>query len=603
MDETVAAVKQAADIVDIIGGYVQLERCGNIFRGLCPFHEDTKPSLQVSPEHQNYRCWACGAKGDVFKFIEDSERITFREALERLAEKTGIALRQKSDGRASRVEAMVRVLAWSAKEFENCLWNSDVGAEARQYLEQRGLSESVAKEHGLGFAPERFDWLIGRMKSANVDVKLALSAGLIKEGQRGGHYDTFRGRLLFPIRDERGRVVSFGGRLLPGREEADRGPKYLNTAATEVYNKSQILYGLDYASKSLRGPKGTPRRLIVMEGYTDCLMAYQEGVSNAVATCGTALTAQHVARLKTYADQVVLMFDGDVAGQNAARKATSLFLAGELDLNICVLPDSLDPCDFLRQQGRQALEAEVDRSGNALDYQLAIARSRFDTTTLGGRRLAMEEVLPILAEVPTMTMGDRTVSFDLALSQLASSFGINEKELRSRLTEIRRRGGRFGQEPAKLHEESSERPIRVVGDDFQQIQWLATRPWRSLELKELISAENFEDPRVRRLVQAVYDLASDLEEEATHDRLRERMGDDPFMNDFLDLVSMNGIGDEQYEQGLENIKLRLTEKRRIESARAEGQRLGGNPVHEQVNDHLAVLGRLAGRVVENQGSN
>lgn len=456
LDETLAAIKQAVDIVDVIGEHLTLDRNGATFRGVCPFHDDHKPSLNVDPKFQNYKCWACGAQGDVFKFLQEYLRIPFQEAKERLAERAGIPLKKGRSERNDRRQLLYQALSWAQKHFENCLWAGGLGAVARQYLGDRGLTEETARRYGLGFAPDSFERLVHAAKQENLKPEVLRAAGLTKTGKRGTDYDLFRGRLMFPVREDRyGRIVGFGGRILPEIEKnSDReaGPKYLNTPATPVYNKSTILYGLDTAAGALLaqrqarkpGQPSEPRRLIVMEGYTDCLMAYQFGLEIAVATCGTALTEEHVRKLRSQADQVILMFDGDAAGQKAAREATRLFLRSELDLRLCVLPDGFDPCDFLLQRGKDAFEEQITGSVDAIEYQITSACARHDVTRITGQLAAVEEVLSVLAEVPVLTDASHRTKMELTLRRLTERFGVREEELRNQLGQIRAKSRRSG---------------------------------------------------------------------------------------------------------------------------------------------------------------
>lgn len=495
MDETNALIKQAVPIQDVIGEYLRLEATGSVFRGLCPFHEDHKPSLIVDPRYQNYRCWACGAKGDVFRFVQDMERITFPEAKERLAERAGIDLRSRRSGGSDPNRLVYQVLAWAQEQYQFCLQDDRLGGAARQYLVERGITEEAAREFGLGFAPSGFEWLARRAEAAGHRQDVLLAAGLVRKGKRELPYDVFRERLLFPIRDERGRVLGFGGRILPGaadRPDAGQGrawtePKYLNTPATSVYNKSEVLYGIEVAlaefarRRSDPATRNQPRVLVVMEGYTDCVMAYQHGFRTAVATCGTALTERHVAKLRSHADQVVLMFDGDAAGRKAARESTRLFLRSEIELRLCVLPDGMDPCDFIRKEGVQELRRRVAEAPDAIDFHIGQARESLGEGALSDQWRALDGVLATLAQVPRLPREWQRVRVDLGLSRLARGFGVPEERLRARIEELREGPRR----PVAAADGEASEPL-MRRQEREIVQWLILHPPRTDELLSLV---------------------------------------------------------------------------------------------------------------------
>jgi DNA primase len=565
LDDTTAAIKNAVAIIDLIGEYVRLEPIGSKFRGLCPFHDDHKPSLQVDPERQNYRCWACGAKGDVFTFVQQIEHISFVDAKAKLAQRAGIALRSHRSARSDHKESLLHVLGWAADLFHKSLFDSRTGSEARQYLHERGLSVQTAQAHGLGYAPSSFDWLIAQARGVGIAPEQLIQAGLARVGNQAKPYDVFRNRLMFPIRTERGAVIGFGGRILPS-DDSD-GPKYLNTPATDVYNKSRVLYGLDVVSREWRNSPRAPQRVVaVMEGYTDCLMAYQHGLRTAVGTCGTALTAQHVARLRSIADRVVLVFDGDEAGQKAAANATALFLQSELDLKLCTLPGGKDPCDFVQEHGINALRELIDKAEDALDYHLNRGRRVFDWQTLEGKRRAMEHTLGVLAMVPPLARSQQRLKFDLAVNRVHRAFGINEPELRRRIDELRAQGQR-----ATAPQTPPPAGAPMNRWERQVAQWLVSRPSRAGELREFLPTDAVLHPDLRTLVGACYALSDELGVRATVDALRERLNDprlDALLVDFLEGVP----DDDVYERGWADIKAQLQLKQRQKSAREAAAR-------------------------------
>lgn len=582
MDESVALVKQGVDIVDVVGGYLRLDRAGAQYRGLCPFHEDHKPSLNVDPQYQSYRCWACGAHGDVIKFVMEMDRLSFREALERLAERAGIKL-GKWAGLDDSKRKLFDALAWAQQEFEKCLKDERLGAAARQYLAERGLTGQTCLTHGVGFAPPDFQWLIERGKRAGFPQDVLLRAGLAKQGQRDTIYDLFRGRVLFPIRDERGRVRGFGGRILPSLA-TDQTPKYINNPATEVYNKSETLYGIQVAVEALaRRDQGTKRPIVVMEGYTDCLMAYQHGIQTAVATCGTALTPKHVNVLRRLAPVAVLLFDGDQAGQKAARDATALALQAQLDVRLCLLPDNLDPCDYLAREGADALWKRIDEAPDALDHEIRAVKAKSMGGSIEQNRELVEGLLRMLAQVPLTADTSSKVKFDLGVNRVADAFKLSEQALRRRINEFRQAGRR----EVVSTQESIAAPAPMIRRDRELVQWMIHEPGKLGELEGLIEPERIQHNLLRRLAQVVVRAYAQWGADLNHQRLVELI-DDP------ELLALHGElkgsidRDLDFAQWRQNIKQCLEIDRRrqvvgVVSARAQSP---------DPNVHLETLRRL-----------
>ncbi|MGL4462473.1 MAG: toprim domain-containing protein, partial [Planctomycetia bacterium] len=371
----------------------------------------------------------------------------------------------------------------------------------------------------------------------------------------------------------------FGGRILPGAAAADR-PKYLNTPSTDVYNKSRVLYGLDVAVGAL-GKIRTPneRVMVVMEGYTDCLMAYQTGYRSAVATCGTALTSHHVGRLKTLADRVVLMFDGDAAGRKAARQSVPLFLGSEVDLRLCVLPDELDPCDYLRRHGLDPFLQRIGEAVDSLEFLIRDSRGAGDLSTLEGKRLALEKVLETMAALPELLRDEQAVKYDLAMRRLAEVFGIPETTVRQRLATIRdeaaaaedlrrRSAERFENEPAAVRdeaEESASNEMALQNAPYDALEkavaeLLAARPDRALEIAEWFPAGEFQHPALRRIATAAGLLAEGLGPAATTDRLREAVDEGPLSARIVHLADEAPTGD-AFERAMADYKTEKVRRR------------------------------------------
>ena len=400
--ESVDRVKDAADIVEIVSAYTDLRQQGQAYWGLCPFHDERTASFKVNPLDKLYYCFGCEAKGDVFRFVEEKEGLDFPDAVESLAERYGVELeRESEDPRAEAARRkrarLYELLQRTAEFYARYLWDSPKAAKAREYLQGRGLSEETLREFGVGMAPSPWDQVLVGSQRAKFTITELVGAGLIQKGRQGGHYDRFRNRIMFPVRDQRGRVLGFGARALT----ADSKPKYLNSPEGELYRKSHTLYGIDLA----RGPIAKARRAIVVEGYTDVLALHQAGVNEAVAIMGTAITPEQLKMLSGITDTVVLALDADRAGADAMIRAQRV--AGgdtsggqkerrRIDLRVAAMPDDADPADMLAGGEIERFRALVDEAIDLPSFRVRTALSRSDITSGSGRDRALSEVAPVL---------------------------------------------------------------------------------------------------------------------------------------------------------------------------------------------------------------
>jgi DNA primase len=441
-EATLAAIKHAVDIVALAGEYLpNLTRSGSKFKALCPFHDDHNPSLELNPDRQSYKCWSCGAGGDVFDFVKEIERVEFPEALRMLAERAGVALETPTAApggeRGASKSELLAAHAWAEGAFAEALTQSKAAAA---YVESRGLNaESVARFH-LGYAPGERGWLVSKGRRAGFPSDVLERAGLVSRpaDNPGVLRERFRGRLMFPIHDTRGRTIGFGGRVLPEVEQllaasGKRVAKYLNSPETPLFQKRRVLYAGDLARNAAREAGW----VAVVEGYTDVIAAHQVGLSNVVGTLGTALGDDHVVALRRLADTVVLVFDGDDAGQNAADRALELFLGHEVDMRVFALPGNLDPCDFLLKEGADAFHELVHKAVDPLKFALDRAASRFGRGIEGSRQAA-EWILGIVARAPKINSIGLETKFGKALDTLAKNFGIPLLSLQTRFKQILR---------------------------------------------------------------------------------------------------------------------------------------------------------------------
>ena len=443
--DTKQRIKQAIDIVDLVGGYVTLRRAGRGFVALCPWHDDTRPSLQVNPERQSFKCWFCDIGGDIFSFVMKMEGVSFPEALALLADRANISLEPTSRGRsetaADEKRTLYQAMAWADQQYHACLINDPEAAGARAYLEQRGMDVGVMRRFQLGFAPNRWDWLIQRAGGADFSPAVLERIGVVSPRRQGtGHYDRFKGRVLFPIFDAQGRAVGLGGRILPEVATGDEA-KYINSPETPLFSKSRLLYGLHLARDAIR-KTGT---VLVTEGYTDCIAAHLHGFENTVAVLGTALGPGHIQVLRRYADRVrvVLVLDGDEAGRRRAKEVLELFVAANVDLRVLTLPEGSDPADFLALRGAAAFEGLVGTATDALSHAFRAATAGIDLQAdVHASTHALEQLVATIAKAPRLradTATEDRLREERFLQRLAADFRVSEEQVRRLMTQLRRK--------------------------------------------------------------------------------------------------------------------------------------------------------------------
>jgi DNA primase catalytic core len=423
-DNAKERIRERIDMVALVSEYVQLKRRGpDDFWGCCPFHDEKSPSFHIRPERGVYKCFGCGKGGDVFRFVEETEGLTFREALERLASRAGVevaaASPQERERRAQR-EAWFRTSALAAEFFEATLWSdSPAGEIGRKTLQDRGITEETARAFGIGVAPDGWDALLREAHNRNLPIQALLDLGLLRQKGMGAKpYDFFRNRLMFPIKDEQGKVRGFGGRTLDGDER-----KYVNSPEVKgFYEKRQILYGLD------RARKARAKRLVVVEGYMDVVIPHQVGQTEFVAALGTAFTIEQAKLAKRYVDEVVLLFDGDEAGAAATLKALANLVGVEgLSVRVARLPKGMDP-DEAVQENPELLTSALENAEDLIGFVIAQAMVGYDSATGAGRKRVVEASIRLLARIP-----DRIRLFQ-ELGVVAQRFGLPEQVLRDAMS-------------------------------------------------------------------------------------------------------------------------------------------------------------------------
>jgi len=405
--ESLERVKQAADIVEVVSAHTDLRRQGARWVGLCPFHEERTPSFSVDAQEKLYHCFGCGAGGDTIKFVEEKEGLGFAEAVELLADRYGVELeREREDPRAEARRQQRRrlgdLLDRTAVFYAAYLWESDEAAKAREYLAQRGLSEEVLRSFAVGYAPSAWDKVLLRGQRAGFKVEELRGVGLVQRGRGGGEYDRFRSRIMFPIRDRRGRTLGFGGRAM----RSDQGAKYVNTAETDFFHKSQMLYGIDLAKAAI----AKAGRAVVVEGYTDVLALHKAGIEEAVGVMGTAITEEQVAALSGMVEEVVLALDADGAGQEAMLRAQRVAAGRKMRLRVAAMPAGEDPAEMMAaEDGAERFRQLLDGAVELTAFQVDLVLGRTDVGSPAERDGALAEVAPILAGMGESASRDELV--------------------------------------------------------------------------------------------------------------------------------------------------------------------------------------------------
>lgn len=527
-------IRDAIDIVDLVERYVPLRRQGANFVGRCPWHDDSRPSLQINPTRQTFKCWVCNIGGDVFSFIMKIENVDFKESMQILADMAGVELKRWSFPRQVRGEnaprldydnpigyedlpdeafyspdefpprdsaptyapphlvksTLYRAMEWLAKKYRDVLLNSPEAQEARQYVAERGITPEYAEKYQLGYAPMEYDALLKWINFDRNRARVLEAAGVLayrdeydgrgrvkarpnfaptpqlSDLERRKYYDRFRGRLIFPIRDVQNRVVAFGGRLLPNTTLKSPA-KYVNSPETPIFHKSKMLYGLDLAREPIR----RSGLVLVTEGYTDCIVTSQFGFHNVVAVLGTALGAEHVRILKRFASKMILLLDGDEAGQKRAKEVLRFFVEQGADMSVLTLPDNDDPCEFLLEKGADAFAKLLDTGAiPALDhaFNTAVEGIDLDVDVVEAAR-ALDSLLDIVALYPE----DHAAPNDPArlrilgaLQRLSTRFRVDPTELRRQLTEKRAKARAYA---SKTHERDARYEGRRQNDGNPQV--------------------------------------------------------------------------------------------------------------------------------------
>jgi len=553
-------IKKAADIVEVIGQYVELKKRGQNYVGLCPFHSERSPSFTVNQNKQIYHCFGCGKGGDVFTFWMEYHNLAFPQSLKDLAERYNIPLPQRRDLYADRKktelkEQLFKINDLAGRYFHNILLRSTDGKPGRDYFSRRHISQETISNFRLGYAVKRWDGLVNYLRSKNSSLDRAAKAGLLVPKDNEEYYDRFRGRIIFPIFDLNHHNIGFGGRILD-----DSLPKYINTPETPIYHKGYYLYGLDSAYANIR-EKGLA---IIVEGYLDMLVLRQHGISNVIATLGTALTSDQIRRLKGYTKDVVVLFDPDEAGRKAALKSFPLFLNEGISAKVVVLPQDEDPDSFVNKHGSDAFKKLLGRAASIFDFYLDQALANMDTGVDGQIRV-LKEVLPVFMNL------DQGATRSLYVHRFAEKTGINEATVweELRYQEGKRPDGRdISQLKGRF---SAVQDPRKYGSDLQFLNLLVYYPEKIDTFRDQEWGLIVSDPEINKIIKVIMEK---FPSEGNLDRIEEFL-DTPVAKEQLRVILMSKpfYSEESVGQAVSEFEKKITRvkvSQSIRKASAEG---------------------------------
>ncbi len=580
--DDIDAVKERTDLAKLVGQYLTLKKSGHdSLTGLCPFHQEKSPSFSVSPAKQVFYCFGCGKGGDAITFLRELEHLTYVEAVERLAQQAGVTLRYEGDSPAERRAAQRRAALIQANEeasavFEELLRTSPEAAEARTYLEGRGITPETAAIFGIGYAPRARDHLLKALtKSRTLSPEILLEAGLASRGDDGTVRDRFRARITFPIHDLQGRGIGFGARILPNDPRSGESAKYLNTAETPIYRKHEVLYNLHRARKAV----SSSGEVYVVEGYTDVIGMSQAGLENTVATCGTALGEGHFRQLSRFAQRAVLAFDSDEAGARAAERAFAFQEQfPSVQAVVMIMPQGLDPADFVAQHGADAVKEASGTARPLVEYMLRRMIGRHDLSSVEGQSIAVAEAMPILER---LTDPVRRSEYAHLVADLA---GVTESSV------VQTMDAHAKGRPAPVVGASPKRMSARDKVEREMLKLIARDPAALNEYGDKLTEEHIHSARGRAALAAMRPAGGDVASIAG--------GDDQDLGAFVSAWAVEPLDGDGSKEYAESVWARLQEfvlKTKSDALRMELQKL--NPMTDpdydaKFNELVQVDGEL-----------
>ncbi len=574
-DRQLDEILQRCDITDIIGSYIPLKKAGRNFKALCPFHHEKTPSFVVSPDKQIFHCFGCGAGGDVFSFVMKNERMDFPEAVKFLAEKVGVRIVTEADKKAGAEYSVSTMLyklnEWAAWYFQQNLLKASEAKKARDYLIERGISKKSVSDFRIGFAPDLWDGLLRFLRSKRVNDNLLLKSGLIVKNAQGRIYDRFRNRIIFPIFNAQAKIVGFGGRVIEGptdvsNQRQDKGPKYINSPETDIYVKSKNLYGFNFSKRFVQQEE----YCIVVEGYLDFIVPFQEKVRNLVASLGTAFTTEHVRLLKRYTNNVVIVFDSDEAGQGAALRSIDILIEEGMNVRIADLTRGFDPDSYVRKYGTEEFLKRVKAAKTLFDYKLDLLLLKFDKESPEGKARIAGDMLEMIGRFKNAILRTTYVK------KLSETLSIGEETL---IFELKRINSplQFSSKIDKNTEYPKVYKKTKVAEKMLVSLILENREFVE-QLKKQLHYSEFTDPIVRKIVMYLYQSSGDIKPAAIIKNLNDEEASSFICNL---LVSDFGVKDRKksFEDCVRKVKidgmqLRLDEmQRQIKNSKHSAEEL------------------------------
>jgi DNA primase len=508
-------IEQRLDIAEFISGYIPLKRAGRNFKALCPFHQEKTPSFMVNPEKNIFHCFGCGVGGNIFHFLMKQENIEFPEAVKILAKKANVALPSSHFAereKESFSQQIFRLNELAAQFYEKML-RHEKAITAREYLKRRQLLPETVIQFRLGYAPQGRTQLLEFLTGKGYSASLLDKAGLVFKRESGQYADRFWQRVIFPIFDLRNQILGFGGRIL-----ADGDPKYVNSPENAVYQKGRHLFGLNFAKEEIKAKNFA----IIVEGYLDLISPFQFGLRNLVATLGTALTVEQVRTLKRYSHNVVMLYDGDQAGEQATLRSLDLLLEEEMNVKVSVLPSGYDPDSFVHKAGPERFVKKVLEADDLFDYKLKLLKSRFNINTIEGKLAIAKEVLPTLHRVAnSIRLGEYVKRLGQEFHRGQGALG--EEWILAELKKIKRYANKYEYEPSapnftqnKKINLAEQMLLAAICEDSAYLR----------RVKEELKADDFPTQSARRAVEAIFDLEAFGKEEITAQKIINRFQDD-----------------------------------------------------------------------------
>lgn len=525
-DQVVDQIQSLNDIVEVISSYLSLKRAGRNFKANCPFHQEKTPSFIVNPDKQIFHCFGCGVGGDVFSFLMKHEQMSFPEALKHLADRVHVMLPESKtipSKEKSQLERFYQIYSLAAEFYHHNLKHPERGKIARAYLQKRAFGETEIETFQIGFALPEWRTLYEFLsKKGFVDQEL-IRSGILQRSAQGKTYDLFRNRVMFPIFNVQGKPIAFGGRVM-----GDEMPKYLNSPESPIFQKRKEMYALHLAKKAVALSQEI-RRILIVEGYLDCIRLHANGFSNAVATLGTSLTSEHVRILKRYADEALVVFDGDKAGEQASLRGLDIFLEEGMSVKVLCLPKGFDPDDLIRVKGKEAMTQLLEQSQDVFDFKLQVLLKKYNKSDSLGLLKITSEFIETFAKIKSPVLTDRY------LKKLAVTLGVEEASLRAELLKLKSKQSQkpsfselrpFQKETRKAEPPAEKMLISLIFQDPSYFQMF----------KELFPNYVFVGDRTKEIFDLCGHLLQTLNSKITASQLLNRIQKAPLKNYVSELL-------------------------------------------------------------------